>query len=215
MLRSTAIKIARNHGIHTVVWGSTDYEDTVMKYYPRWNDKTFRMDYGSRKTFRDTFRSYADLPRKVVAAQGDLLHLFRYWVYSSLMKFELRISGISYWLNPFAEFSFAQDKVQTVYFFDYMPYDPLKHVEVLKKELGWETPKNQDARFDCELACLSNYEFLRRTGITKNGFVKATLVRKGLISRENALESELSGKENLGKICEETLRDLEKNVQTR
>ena len=210
VIRSTTIKVARNRGIHTAVWGSTNYEDTVTKYYLGWNDKTFRKDYGSRKTIRDTFRRYIDMTQKVAAVQGTLLHLFRFWVYSSLMKYELSISGILYWLNPFAEFSFAQDKVQTAYFYDYIPYDPLKQVEVLKRELGWETPTNQDTRFDCKLACFPNYEFLRQTGITKVGFIKATLVRKGLDNRENALENELSGRENLRKKCEETLRDLEK-----
>jgi glucosamine--fructose-6-phosphate aminotransferase (isomerizing) len=210
VLRRTATKIAGDHGIHIIVWGSTDYEDTVTKYYPGWNDKTFKMEYGSRKPFRDAFSRYVDVAGKVVAVRGTLLHLFRFWVYSSLMKFELRIGGISYWLNPFAEFSFAQNKIQTAYFYDYVPYDPLKHVEVLKQELGWETAINQDTRFDCRLACFPNYEFLRETGITKVGFIKATLVRKGLIDRENALENELSGRENLRKICEETLKDLEK-----
>lgn len=214
ILRSTTINVARNLGIHTAVWGATKYEDGITKYYSGWNEKSLSKEYGSKKTIREWIKKGYKAAQKNVVAPWTLLNMFRYLVYSSLMKYELRLSGITNWLNPLGEFSFKQDEVQILYFFDYIQYNPLKQVQVLKRELAWETPTNQDTRFDCALACFPNYGFFRKTGITKNGFIKATLVRNKLINREKALKDELLEKKDLKRIAEDTMKDLKEKLQT-
>jgi hypothetical protein len=210
ILRSIVIKQTRKWGVRSVVWGSTDTEDTVTKYHTGWNTRKFRNEFGRRKNPLDMLGKIPDSARRFAYAPSSLIHLFRFWIYSVLLNFDLGIPGTLQKLNPFAQFAFSQKDIQVVYFFDYVAYDPFLQIEILKSEVGWEAPLNREMRFDCKLSCFANYDFLSQTGVTKSGFIMSTLVRKGLITREKAIEKEIAARGVLRMMCEETLRDLNK-----
>jgi hypothetical protein len=109
---------------------------------------------------------------------------------------------------PFWEASFINKKVQSIGFFDYIAYDPFKSIEILKKEVGWRAPENRETRNDCRLHCLGNYANLGLTGITRDGFYLANLVREGLLTRNEAIEREEATKKDLERECQETLRAM-------
>jgi hypothetical protein len=109
---------------------------------------------------------------------------------------------------PFWEASFINKRVQSIGFFDYVPYNPFNAIEILKKEIGWQAPSNRETKNDCKLHCLVNDASLELTGITGDGFYLANLVREGLLAREEAIKREEVTKKDLKKECEETLREL-------
>jgi len=109
---------------------------------------------------------------------------------------------------PFWRASWNTEKVQSVGFFDYIKYDPFKNLEILKKEVGWQAPSGRETRNDCMLHCLKNFNALALTGITRDGFFLATLVRHGLLKRDEALAKEEATKKTLEKECRESLKAM-------
>lgn len=210
VLRSTCIKEAYKRSINTIVWGSTNFEDLVERYFPGWSARTFRTEHGSRKPLR-ILKDFAQFCASGTVAPASLPHIIKYWIYAILMNVDLGITGAFGRINPFSEVSFDQKNLKVVYFFDYIKYDPTSQVQILKRDLEWETPTNTEMRFDCSLSCFANYDFLKRKGITKNGYILSTLIRHGLISRQEALKKEMFLKKNLQNICYETYSVLQKD----
>jgi len=211
LLRSTVVKESRKRSIHTVVWGSTDFEDSANEYHKGWNSTTFKSKYGRQKSIKEILMNLLNLGRSFAVAPISLFHVLKFWVYTVLMKFDLETTGIFNKINPFSGFSFNQKDVKVIYFFDFIEYDPIHQIEIIKKNLNWQTQANKEIRFDCSLSCFSNYDFMKQTGISKNGFLLSTLIRHGLISRQEALEKEMNIEKDLRSTCYETFVKLQED----
>jgi len=109
---------------------------------------------------------------------------------------------------PFWRASWNTEKVQSVGFFDYIKYDPFRNLEILKKEIGWHAPIGRETKNDCMLHCLKNFNAMELTGITRDGFFLATLVRYGLLKRDEALAKEEAMRKSLEKECGESLKAM-------
>jgi glucosamine--fructose-6-phosphate aminotransferase (isomerizing) len=109
---------------------------------------------------------------------------------------------------PFWKASWNSKKVQSVGFFDYIPYDPFRTTEILKKEIGWQAPPDRETRNDCLLHCLGNFTAFTLTGLTRDGFFLANLVRQGMLTRDEAVGKEEATKKNLEKECQEALKAM-------
>jgi hypothetical protein len=109
---------------------------------------------------------------------------------------------------PFWKASWNSNKVQSIGFFDYIAYDPYRNLEVLKKEIDWRAPPNREARNDCMLHPFGNYTALTLTGITRDGFTLANLIRHGLLTRDEAIAKEEATKKDLEKECQVALKTL-------
>ncbi len=204
-LRTAAINEATRRNIPFILWGSTNVEDTTNAYDVKWEAGRFRTEFGEKKT-----ANFWHLLKNVYhyGKRGALVHILQYRYY--IIRDNIGSKSPEGWnkFNPFLQVSFKNKKVQTIYFFDYIAYNPFKQIEILKRELAWETPLNKEVRVDCKLHCFDNYEFLRRTGITKDGFYLANLVREGLLSRADAIEKEEAIKKDLRRQCEEMFKEL-------
>jgi len=115
-------------------------------------------------------------------------------------------------LDPFFEVSFNDTGLEVVYFFQYIPYDPFRHIEELNREVGWETLVGKQVRQDCMLHHLLNYRTWKQTGLSHDGFFLAVLVREGLLTREQALDKEKSVTEHLKENAERVLKALDIDV---
>jgi hypothetical protein len=118
-----------------------------------------------------------------------------------------RMEGWSKFL-PFWKASWNTKDVQSVGFFDYIAYNPFRNLEILKKEIDWQAPASRETRNDCLLHCLKNFTALGLTGITRDGFFLATLVRHGLLKRDKAITKEEATKRNLEKECQKALKAM-------
>jgi hypothetical protein len=211
ILRSTAVKEAKTRSIHKIVWGSTDFEDSTNSYHKGWNSTAFKFRYGSQKSIKEILIKLLNAGRDFAVAPGSVFHVLKFWVYNVLMNFDLGINGFFDKFNPTSEFSFNRKSIKVVYFFDFIKYDPIHQIEIIKKNLDWQCPANREMRSDCILSCFENYNFMKQTGISKNGFLLSTLIRYGLINRKEALEKEMIFEKNLKSICYETYVRLQKD----
>ncbi len=223
--RSVAIGAATKRKIPFIIWGATDFEDDAT---------TFRdPDSG---TWRQRFGTNTDRPRMTprLAARRVLEVTGLNLVYQALFKMPIpwsrRMKLTSHTLAylyyrvrnnldvdvpegwrkylPTVQTSFEGKGVETIYLYDYIPYDPNAFIATLRNELGWEAPVDKESRMDCKLHALQAYEHLKETGITLDGFTFAVLVRYGLMTREEALRKEATIAGDLLGDCEKVLEEL-------
>ena len=213
-LRSFTLNEAARRNVSYLLWGSTDFEDTPRSFEassPSYAKK-FREKWG-------TFRYMAGKPpqhlQKLVGSPvhwNKKLQAFghgvRYLFYIICDNYSTKAPEGWKKLNPFLQVTFARKPVHVVYFYDYIPYDPYRHIETLREELQWEAPENQEIRFDCKLVALKNTQHLINTGLTASGFTLSTLIRNGLLRREEALRREDRLRERLLNDCREVAEPL-------
>jgi hypothetical protein len=114
---------------------------------------------------------------------------------------------------PFIQVSFNKKGVKTIYFYDYIKYNPYKQIELLTKKISYETPKGKEAKLDCKLHCLGNYYHLKKYGITRDGFYLSTLIRHGLMTRTKAIEKENIMKNDLKMECRIISNELDVELE--
>jgi hypothetical protein len=217
--RTAAISEARKRNIPFLLWGSTDFEDSPDAFLST-SQQTFRDTYGEHSR-RFNFTRIARFYDSVV---GDYRVLKYFWhlpfmaLCASHVTHKLKYNaemgitkGLSR-LDPFFEVSFNGTGLEVVYFFQYIPYDPFRHIEELNREVGWETLVGKQVRQDCMLHHLLNYRTWTQTGLSHDGFFLAVLVREGLLTREQALEKEKSVTEHLKENAERVLKALDIDV---
>jgi 3'-phosphoadenosine 5'-phosphosulfate sulfotransferase (PAPS reductase)/FAD synthetase len=208
-LRTVAINEATKRKIPFILWGSTDFEDVTKAYNAKWITGRFRKEFGEKKPLE--LLNFSRIFKNIYyhEKRGVLMHVLKYHYY--LIRDNIDIKAPEGWrkLSPSLQVSFKNKKVQTIYFYDYIKYNPFKHMEILKRELTWEAPSDKEAAMDCKLHCFANYDFFRRTGITRDGFYLANLVREGLLRRTDAIKREETIKKDLKRECKETLKELD------
>ncbi len=195
--RSNAINEALHHGIRYVIWGSTDYEGNASVLLSA-SAVRFRDSFSGRKRRRLKYISFIKsmahlflrekLPFRSKAL--TLFHRLKYMHYYAMDNIKNKAPEGFNRYSPFLEVSFDNKKTETVYFYDYIPYDPIHQIKVLEQEVGWKGPVGREVKMDCKLHHIGNVEHYKRTGITDTGFKLAVLVRNGMISREEAIRKE-------------------------
>ncbi len=192
--RTAGITAAINRKILFIVWGSTDYEDPPTL---KPNAKTFRERSG---TATDMFFRMARLPvtsLKLILLAGNVKIVWNcimYLYYGIRDSMEIKASR----LNPFRTVSLKNiENLQAIYFYDYISYDIYNHIKTIKKEVNWEAPVGKEDKMDCKISAIANYQSLNSTGITGNGRRLASLIKSGLINRDDALEKETIMKKDI------------------
>jgi len=213
-LRTFAINEATRRKIPFIIWGSTDFEDSEAFSSTR----TFREEYG---TIRNICRRIVNNYLLVLLHAGFLntcklvLPGLRYFYFIIRDNIKMKAPVGWYKLNPFLQVSFKGKNVEVIYFYDYIQYDPYKQIEILQKNLDWESPSDRQMRMDCKLHVFHNYWSLKNQGITSDGLIMATLVRKGLLSREDAMKKEKVLKQDLEKEYSELIEELARGTAFR
>lgn len=81
-------------------------------------------------------------------------------------------------------------KVRLVPFYEYIPYQEEKALQLIEKELGWQRPKNTDScSTNCELNTLGIVLHLQRFKIHPYVIPLAHDIREGILKREDALKA--------------------------
>jgi len=91
--------------------------------------------------------------------------------------------------NPYALGSrLISRKILFVDYFQYIPWVEKEVISRIKEELDWDYPRDLHStwRFDCELAHLKDYMYLKTLGITEKDDFYAKMIREGQISRNEA-----------------------------
>ena len=227
--RSIAINEATKRGIPFIVWGASDFEDDVSTFLSP-DSLTFRQRFAQRveatktdphEIVRGTLRdmglgailSTSKLPIPLANRFKALLHMFVYLYYSVRNNLDVDVpEGWRRYL-PFVQTSFEGRDVETIYLFDYIPYDPSTQIETIKREVGWEASIGKETRMDCKLHSIVSYYLFKETGITPDGFTFSVLIRYGMMNRDEAIEKEEMIRRSLTRDCEELLAELGVNSE--
>jgi len=217
--RTAAITEAKKRNIPFVIWGSTDFEDSPDAFLSP-SQQTFRDTYGehSGKWSISRIAGFYD------SLVGDYRVLKYFWHIPFMLRCARHLSyrlkynaemgitkGLS-GLDPFFEVSFKGTGLETLFFFEYIPYNPFKHMEELNREAGWETLAGKQVRQDCMLHHLLNYRTYAKTGLSHDGFFLTVLIREGLLTREQALEKENAVTGHLRDNVERVLKTLDIDI---
>lgn len=115
--RRTCIKEAQKRSIHTIVWGSTNFEDQVPAYFPGWSKWTFRNENESRRSAVNVLRSLGVFGKKCAVVPASLIHMLKFSIYRTLINIDLGGTVTFNKFNPFSEVNANQTDLRVVYFF--------------------------------------------------------------------------------------------------
>ena len=210
-IRSFVINECRKHHVPFIIWGSTDFEDSAA-YFLSAKATTHRRAFGR---FGNVFRRAGKAARTLAGRRrglGDTImgaaHGLRCLYYGVRDNVASGAPEGVRTINPFLEVSYEGKGVRSLSLFDYIEYDPYQMIETLKREVGWQSPADKESRMDCRIHCFGNFQHLRDTGITRDGFTMAHLVRSGLLSRDEALRREEILARDAAGECREVFDEL-------
>lgn len=183
-----------------ILWGSTDYEDAASSFVST-HTKTFRDSFNKKpnpiKRVSRRILFYLDYGLSIRELIILFFGLFKISFLKVLDNIKQRAPLGLRILNPLSNVSFSDRNVKIVYFYDYIDYDPIRMINILKKELNWKSKKEVEMRMDCNLHIITNYLAYRKNGISNDGFTFSVLVRNGLLTRDDAIQKEDSLAKNL------------------
>lgn len=137
-----------------------------------------------------------------------LFYLIKYTIHSALQQREIGLPPTHYFFRPIGTAPWPEGPAQVVAFFDYIQWDPVSLISVIKEELGWKAPEGKESRFDCLLHCFVNHSRLQETGVSSDGFMRSRLLRSGLLSREEYLNAEKIIRESVQDECRQIIKSL-------
>lgn len=101
-----------------------------------------------------------------------------------------------------------ENKLLSLYLFNYLPYNETEIVETLKREYDWKEPEHGSNKADCNIFNTANYFKFKHNGYGRINIKYSALVRDNQISKEEAIE--IIKKQETGKKPEEMLEVLDK-----
>jgi len=150
-----------------------------------------------------------------------LMHLTKYYFYNIHQKVKMgapieyfiEILNRSYFTFIFNESYLAHKilnkrKPKCIQLYDYVRSNPPKTNKLLKNTLKWKHPKNEMSRFDCFLDSLNNYRSLQLFNISQVGDEYCNYIRKGIMSRQEALEKEGYIKDSVNQKCKKVIEQI-------
>jgi len=205
--RTGAIKLATEKKIPYLIWGHTADEPVPEAY----GEEKLYTEFGNKKflqLIKEYLVSYHIIlyGRSVIDALKILWHKMKYDYYVVRDSVKTDAPGGYRKYFPFHEVSMKDDRVKSVFFFNYIEYEPFKFIDILRKEINWSSPENRENKMDCNLHSFQNMDFYLRTNITKDGFYYSNQVRKGIIDRDKGM---LKEEATINSCTEETKRIFE------
>ena len=112
----------------------------------------------------------------------------------ALARLKLSFDGLSLrWLKDVTHLHPATPPtIRKVNVSRYVPWDIKAIEELLRRELGWQSPRDGAVpymRFDCHVLNLIDYTFLKTAGVSEHGILTNYLVQDGVVSKEAARQT--------------------------
>ena len=202
LLRSIPLNVAREYKIPFILWGSSPQEGVDDSLYAEYRFGTGRASLQQRFTAVITKISRLKLePQQMLKL---VIPMIKYNLLSRYQRLQMGVP-LKYAIRPTAVTPFSIKDVKYVHFFDYIGWNSMKDISVLKNYLKWRHPENQESRFDCALHCFGNYRYLQEKGITSDGVNFCNFIREGKATRKWALKREENLRKTIEKECEKII----------
>ncbi|HRS10277.1 MAG TPA: hypothetical protein P5068_04410 [Sedimentisphaerales bacterium] len=203
LIKAIPIRVAKQQHIPFILWGDSIRESVrLVRLRSKVGTVTYD-DVRSRRFLTALAEKMARL-KEVRMTPGKFVRLIPLLVhYRLLSTCQLLSRGVplKYVVFPNREPTPPRRGPQVIHFFDYVHWDPVRDLALLRKELKWHHPPDRTSRFDCSLYCFTNYGCLRANGITADGVIACNLIREGLVTRAEALQAEESRRHMLMEDC--------------
>lgn len=189
ILRVVTMNAARAHHIPFVLWGSSALEGFGA------NKITAIESSGAGEGLQGKDkRTFLQQLITVIKKPIKILRHIPYYFYNILQRVLLKFP-LKYAFVPGSTPPLSKENPQFVPFFDYIQWDSISNVSVLKEELDWAHPEGKDIRFDCRLHSIGNYNRLHSCGISSDGVNFCNMIREQKMIREEAAmrEAEIAG----------------------
>jgi len=186
-IRTSAINTAREYDVPFILFGRSTFESLGTQPFTGW--KAFIRRISIKDTIKVSF------------------HLLKYSYYSIRQRMQMKVS-LKYRFRPRCGVPFPKKKIRMIRFFDYIERDVPAMTNFLKVQLGWQSPPNQEIKFDCLIHCFVNHHWLQACGISSGGVIYSKMIRENQISREDALSKEKTIKDNIEKKCLGVIEEL-------
>lgn len=186
------LKIAKKYNVRYLVMGSNKYE--AFQLGSGYHDDLSKKDISSLVKIKQLLM----LIKKGSLALTKSIELWRFLA--------VGIKSVLY-LSP--DSPYLRYRYPGTITFNYFYHTDWNEIECEKalSELGWKLPPNCNSswRADCAFAEVKNHMFRKMTGVTYTDAFFSTLVRQGVLSRDEALRRlEIEGKpspERLAEAC--------------
>lgn len=214
-IRTTVLNTAKKRKIPFVIWGATNYEDS--KYFLSTDSLPFLETYGTKEHIKKSRGEMLNFVSDNLCSKLDMTDKTRFLFHIIILHFykildNIRMSGKLYdfgVFNPFREVAFnSASDPNIIYFYDYIKYEPYKFIQILKKQIGWDSPSDQESRMDCLLSCFSSYRILMEAGFSSYAFKASILIRYKLLDRLSAIKKEEKIRKRLKGACQRTCCEL-------
>ena len=217
MLRNVSINSAKKFGVNSIIWGSSALESGNNETYLRYKNIDGKIEHE-----RNGIRNVIELARKFLTRKDRFQKLvfrinnrifgwpvaikhiplaLKFNILSVIQRFEMKVP-LRYALSASKVIPFSQSP-KFIHFFDYVEWDSMDNVEILKKELGWNHPEGKEDRFDCLYHGLPNYYAYKVNKITADGVNYCNFIREKKLTREEALNKERTLQNRLFDECRE------------
>ena len=212
IIRMVSMNTAKSYGVPYVLWGSSALETLSNANYEK-----YRSIGQSKKAAPSSFlsstrrrigavlrnpRRIREIPRMIYPQVG--YHAIKYDLLSIFQRLRLDFP-IKYALTPHSIPPFAEHDPKFVHFYDYIAWDSMENMRILKDELNWKHPIDRPSRFDCSIHCLHNYEYLRRYGISHDGVNFCNFIRDNKMSRKEGMAREDHIRNSVDGECRELI----------
>lgn len=216
IIRTVSINVAKTHKAPFVIWGSSALESLDNKNYENYKNLGIQKKVPAGNFLGKTLSKINALaldPGKIKKIPAFLYSLIGYHVIKfNILSISQRLRmhfPYQHAFNPHSVPPFSVENPRFIHFFDYITWDSIKNIKLLEDELKWKHPVDKDSRFDCEIHCLSNYQFLKSRGITSDGANLCNFIREKKIDREVAMNIENHFIESVEIECNELINRFE------
>ena len=190
-IRSAAVSVAIKHPVPFILHGDDPF--SVAGSSPNF--------IGSRKLLSKLKQNKKVIPRVV-------FYLLPYLLRSILQQREMGLSLRQSMFHLLTTIPWPADRVEVLHFFQFVPWDPYKSINIIKEEVGWKAPEGKDTRFDCKVHCFQNHHWIMESGISHDGFLRSAQLRWGIINKDKAVADENYIQKHTEEECMQMVKEL-------
>jgi hypothetical protein len=211
LIRAIPIRIAREKNIPVVLWGDSVRESvSLIKMQSKMKDIKYdevRSKKGIIIRLVDKLAKLKEVHMNPVKMLKILPRMVRYHVVATRQLLKHGVP-FKHAIFPNKGVPFSKSNPVFIHFFDYIDWDPVNDLHILKEEIKWDHPPGRPSRFDCTLGCFVNHRHIQVDGISSAGIIDCNLIREDMMTRDEALAKENKALESVDAECKEMLHSL-------
>jgi len=181
MLRSLTLNVAKEYKVPFIFWGSSSLESL--------NYRRYRSGRTLLENIKGKISKFIELKMTPFKLIRIAPHFIKFCFLSIYQRIIMGVP-LEYALHPTRVIPFSKKNPQYVHFYDYVEWDSIRGIDLLKSATSWQHPEGKFTRFDCLIHCFELHHSLHRDQISTDGITYCNCVRLNKMDRKDALQQE-------------------------